>query len=239
MRARDGQSRPGGRAAGRTRARRKKPAARTQAERRAESQRALLDAATRLIAARGSSRASFADIAAEAGCSHGHPHYLFGNKTRMLQALIEDLANRLDDELFAPALRGATGLAAIERAARAFLRSLARPWATTRALYVLLGESLGSSRELRPALNAYHARLRATVARWIEEGQARGEIRGELDPAVGAAVIVGTLRGIGFQALADPNALDVGAVTETTIDALVRGLRAEPGPRRRAASRPR
>jgi AcrR family transcriptional regulator len=201
---------------------------RTQAERRAGSQRALLDAATKLIAARGSSGASFADIAELAGCSHGHPHYLFGNKTRMLQALIDDLATRLDVEVFAPALRGASGLAAVEKAARVFLLSLERPWATTRALYVLLGESLGGSPELRPALNAYHVRLRATVARWIAEGQADGEIRADVDAAAYAAVLVGSLRGIGFQALADPGALDVKAVAAATLDGIARALRAAP-----------
>jgi AcrR family transcriptional regulator len=207
----------------------KKLVPRTQAERRAGSQRALLDAATQLIAARGSSGASFADIAELAGCSHGHPHYLFGNKTRMLQALIEDLANRLDLEVFAPALRGATGLAAVEKATRVFLLSLERPWSTTRALYVLLGESLGTAPELRPALNAYHVRLRATVEGWIAAGQAAGEIRREVDPAAYAAVLVGALRGIGFQVLADPGALDVRTVAEAMIDDVHRALRRATG----------
>jgi AcrR family transcriptional regulator len=210
----------------------KKLVPRTQAERRAGSERALLDAATQLIAARGSSGASFADIAELAGCSHGHPHYLFGNKTRMLQALIEDLANRLELEVFAPALRGATGLAAVEKATRVFLLSLDKPWPTTRALYVLLGESLGGSPELRPALNAYHVRLRSTVERWIAEGQAAGEIRADVDPNAYAAVLVGSLRGIGFQALADPGALDVKAVAAATLDGIGRALRAAPRARR-------
>jgi AcrR family transcriptional regulator len=204
----------------------KKLVPRTQAERRAGSQRALLDAATKLIAARGSSGASFADIAELAGCSHGHPHYLFGNKTRMLQALIEDLANRLDTEVFAPALRGASGLAAIQKAARVFLLSLERPWATTRALYVLLGESLGASPELRPALNAYHVRLRGTVESWIREGQREGEIRADVDAAAYAALLVGALRGVGFQVLADPGALDVAALADALRGDVERALRA-------------
>src|SRR5690349_13609702 len=86
---------------------------RTQAERRAESERQLLDAATELIAERGTSRASFAEIAARAGCSHGHPHYLFGTKTKMLEALVDDLAARFQDELLVPALADRVGLAAV------------------------------------------------------------------------------------------------------------------------------
>ena len=64
---------------------------RTQAERRASSERRLLDAAAKVIAERGTTSVSFADIAREAGCSHGLPGYLFGSKTDLLLALVEDV----------------------------------------------------------------------------------------------------------------------------------------------------
>ncbi|HEY4397025.1 MAG TPA: hypothetical protein VGO28_05085, partial [Acidimicrobiia bacterium] len=44
---------------------------RTQAERRATSEGRLLEAATTLVATRGTARASLTDIAATAGCSRG------------------------------------------------------------------------------------------------------------------------------------------------------------------------
>src|SRR5690349_12356922 len=97
---------------------------RTQAERRAESERQLLDAATELIAERGTTKASFAEIAARAGCSHGHPHYLFGTKTKMLEALVDDLSNRFQHELLEPALADRQGLAAVVECVRLFLASL-------------------------------------------------------------------------------------------------------------------
>ena len=135
------------------------PARRTQAERRAESERLLLDAATELIAERGTTRASFAEIAARAGCSHGHPHYLFGTKTKMLEAIVDDLAARFQDELLDPALVGRSGLGAVTECVRLFLTSLDRPWPGTRALYVLDTEM---------------DRLDANVAAWLE--QARGPL---------------------------------------------------------------
>jgi len=197
---------------------------RTQAERRAESERQLLDAATELIAERGTTRASFADIAARAGCSHGHPHYLFGTKTKMLEALVDDLAERFQAELVEPALAGRQGLGAVVECVRLFLASLDRPWSGTRALYVLMGEALGGSPELQPALNRYHAGLRAMVARRLLEGIDAGEVRADLDADAAATMIVGTIRGIGLQALADPTAVDVDAVVAETLDSLVRAV---------------
>jgi AcrR family transcriptional regulator len=200
------------------------PERRTQAERRAESERQLLDAATELIAERGTTRASFAEIAARAGCSHGHPHYLFGTKTKMLEALVDDLAARFQDELLVVALADRSGLAAVTECVRLFLASLDRPWPGTRALYVLMGEALGGSPELQPALNRYHAGLRAMVASRLIEGIEAGEVRPDLDPDAAATMIVGTIRGIGLQALADPASVDVDAVVTETIDSLTRSL---------------
>ena len=199
---------------------------RTQAERRAESERQLLDAATELIAERGTTKASFAEIAARAGCSHGHPHYLFGTKTKMLEALVDDLASRFQRDLIAPALTDRVGLAAVLACVRLFLASLDHPWSGTRALYVLMGEALGGSPELQPALNRYHAGLRAMVARQLTEGITDGEVRPDLDVDAAAARIVGTVRGIGLQALADPRSIDVDAVVTETLDSLTRSLRA-------------
>jgi AcrR family transcriptional regulator len=200
------------------------PARRTQAERRAESERQLLDAATELIAERGTTRASFAEIAARAGCSHGHPHYLFGTKTKMLEALVGDLAARFQDELLGPALAGRSGLAAVTECVRLFLASLDRPWPGTRALYVLMGEALGGSPELQPALNRYHADLRAMVAGRLVEAVQAGEVRPDVDPDAAATMIVGTVRGIGLQALSDPASVDVDAVVAETLESLTRSL---------------
>src|SRR5262245_53752766 len=86
---------------------------RTQAERRATSEQKLLEATARVVARRGNTGVSFADIAREAGCSHGLPGYLFGSKTDLLLALVEDSLVRFRDELAAPAVGGERGLRAL------------------------------------------------------------------------------------------------------------------------------
>src|SRR5690349_6935585 len=113
---------------------------RTQADRRKASERRLLAAAAEVIADKGSTRASFAEIAAVAGQSHSHPHYLFGSKANLLNALVADFSALYREEVVGR-IGDATGIDAIIAVVRLFIRSLRRPLTMTRAFYVLLGES--------------------------------------------------------------------------------------------------
>lgn len=188
--------------------------ARTQVERRAASQRRILDAAAVLLAERGSSDAvTLADIAARAGCAGGLPSYLFGGKDALLAALVGDLLQRFRAEVLSGEARAATGRAAVVETTRAFLHTLRRPLPHTRALYVLLGEALGDAR-VQAVVNDHHARMRAGYAAAI------AEVRPDLDADAAAAVVVGLLRGIGYQVLADPGVLDVDAITATAVAAI-------------------
>ncbi len=198
--------------------------ARTQTERRASSERTVLDAAAQLIAERGSTKASFAEIAAVAGCSHGLPHYLFGSKAKMLDALVAECADQLSERVVAEAVGDTTGLHALRKVLLTFVRSLEDPWSWTRALYVLLGESLGSAPELRPALNAYHERLRVQIRAWIVEGIDAGDVRADVDPDAAAVVVLGVVRGIGFQVLSDPDLFDVRTLAREAVGAVDRYL---------------
>jgi AcrR family transcriptional regulator len=197
---------------------------RTQAERRASSERKLLDAAARLIAERGTSSVSFADIAKAAGCSHGLPGYLFGSKTELLLALVDDVLVVLRTEMFEPAIGEERGLLAIREALRVFVESLARPTRYTRAMYVLFGEAAGSPPELRNALAGYQNDLRRIFRHMVVQGIERGEIRPDLDPEVQSVWILGVARGIGQQAVLDPTTLDIPAVAVAVAEMVTRAL---------------
>jgi AcrR family transcriptional regulator len=203
-------------------------AARTQAQRRASSERRLLRATARLIAQRGTSSVGFGEIAKAAGCSHGLPSYLFGTKAGLLQALVNDITHRYRAEVIDPAVEGTTGLDALLIALRAFLDGLDRPVPELRAVYVLLGEALGSDAELQATLNDYHATLRSSVERWIAEGIEDGQIRPSVRPDAQAVLILGMLRGIGYQFIADPFVYDLDALTVELIDSVRRSLAVEP-----------
>jgi AcrR family transcriptional regulator len=196
---------------------------RTQAERREASERRLLAAAAEVVATQGSTRASFAEIAAVAGQSRSHPHYLFGSKANLLNTLVAEFSTLYREEVVGR-IGDTTGLEAIVAVVRLFIRSLHRPLTMTRAFYVLLGESLSTAPEFRDGLNEYHRFLLDLVRGWIEEGVAAGEIRGAVDPGAAAAAIVATVRGIGFLVLSDPGGYDLRALETQVIADLERTL---------------
>jgi AcrR family transcriptional regulator len=66
---------------------------RTQQERRAESERKLLEATAELIVERGFGQLSLTAIGQRAGCSHALVNHLFGTKA----VLIERLNDTVDD----------------------------------------------------------------------------------------------------------------------------------------------
>lgn len=206
---------------------------RTQTERRADSERRLLDATACLIAERGTSSVSFVDIAQAAGCSHGLPGYLFGSKANLLLALVED-ALTLFRKTVAPLFRSserAEGdeLEVLLQVMETFLRSLDDPWPHTQALYVLIGEAQGAPPELRKALAAHHAAVRSLIAELLTAALRAGAIRREVDVEAQATALLGTLRGVGQQVLIDTEAIDVPRVTAEVLDSTRRSL-APPAP---------
>ena len=203
-------------------------APRTQAERRAASEHKLLRATAQLIAERGTSTVSFGDIAKLAGCSHGLPSYLFGTKAGLLQALLNDFSRRFREQALDPAIRGASGFEALLITLRVFLESLDRPWPETRAIYVLQGESLGSSPELQAALADYNSSLRSMLEEAIAEGILDGHIRPGVRPEAQAVILLGILRGVGHQYVTDPFAVDLGTLTVEVLDSVTNSLAVDP-----------
>ncbi len=144
----------------------------------------------------------------------------------MLEALVVAFGDRFSEQVIHRLVGDAAGLAGLTRCVSVFLRSLADPWPMTRALYVLLGESLGATPELRPALAAYHRRLRGMIAAYITQGIDAGEIDPTIDADAEAAAVVALVRGIGYQVLSDPDAFDLGELEGQVVGGLERRLAA-------------
>jgi AcrR family transcriptional regulator len=177
---------------------------RTQAERRNESEHALLDAAVRLFAARGIDRTSLAEIGEEAGYSRGLVNHHFGSKA----ALVERLAERSQRHFAASLGAGSSGGDAMTALADAYLTAVATATAELRAFFVMWGAALPSDGQLRRVFTAGDARFRGVVETLVRDGQEAGTIASEVDPAIFAVVFVGLLRGIAAQFLVAPG--DVG-----------------------------
>lgn len=193
---------------------------RTQAERRAQSDREMMRAATRLIAANGSAGVSLASIGTAAGYSRGLPAERYGSKVRLLEAVI-DASDGWFRRRLTPRLEGKQGLAALRERIRAHLDTVRDSTMPTVALYQLIVDSTASTPELQPRVRALNRSYRQSVVGDLEEARELGEIMATLDIEGHALLIVGAMHGIAMQSLIDSARTDVDAAIENLIRSFV------------------
>ena len=198
---------------------------RTQAERRSESEEALLAAAAELVAERGLAGASLANIGERAGTSRGLPTHHFGSK----DALVERLASRAQDgiqealeQATATTTATATGRvrpdeltarASICRMVDVYLGRFEDPTPDERALLVLWGSTFPSSASVA-IMHEADRRSYEGIADLVADGHRDGSIRADLDPEATAVVILGTMRGTAALLITHRETADVRRVRE-------------------------
>ena len=194
---------------------------RTQAERRSESEEALLNAAAALIAERGVERASLASIGRNAGTSRGLPTHHFGSK----DALVARLALRVQDhvaESVGDVLeRRADGdrdevsiLSVLRTTLDTYLRMFEDPTAEERALIVMWGATFPSHASI-DGMREADRRSFDGWADFILQGQEDGSIRADLDADAAAVVLFGMMRGIAALLLTESDIIDGDNVRAT------------------------
>ena len=157
---------------------------------RPDKRNLILDAAIRVFARTGYHAARVSDIATEAGIAYGLVYHYFENKNEILSSIFE--------ERWSGFLEAVEQIAEADTRARQKLVSVAalvlnayrlRPeW-----VKVLVLEIQRSSRISEPEQMRAVGRFFQIVARMLREGQARGELREDIDPDVAAYLFVGGL----------------------------------------------
>lgn len=169
---------------------------RTQAERRRESERRMLRAAAELIAEQGFCATSLDEIGLRAGYSRGLVSHRFGCKEGLAQAFIQQVSRQVYRHTIDPAVTGRPSLDAILTLADGYVAGLEVDLPHTRALYILMFESLGQLPSIRPAVKALTDSFTGVIRQLLEEAAAAGDIRTDVNPDHMATHIVCMLRGI-------------------------------------------
>lgn len=195
-----------------------RPARRTQAERRDESGRSLVEAAIAVVAREGVSAATFDAIGREAGYSRGLATQRFGSKQGLIEAVIDRLHEQQEAALVEHDIDARPGLEAVLAFVDLYLRGLAGEH-DGRAYFMLLSAAVSDATELRAAFAAEHGRVERRLEDLVCRGQAEGDIRREIDPAAAALMIGGLLFGLSMQILVDP-ATDLDPIRETSLSTL-------------------
>jgi AcrR family transcriptional regulator len=174
---------------------------RTQEERRSESEERLLAAAIDLLSRKGWVGMTLAEIGEAAEYSRGQVTHQFGNKAGLLRALVSRMFQSFTEKM-QEAPPSSTGLQAVLGYVRVYIGRTDADWVNTRALLLLLAETLLEDSE---TLDNVHERSRPIFA-WLEEnlriGIAKGEVRPDVDIKLGVEFVVGALRGLAQQRLA-------------------------------------
>ena len=185
---------------------RQPPARRTQEQRRAETERRVLDAAIELIAGNGSHSITLAQVGEAAGYSRGIVHQHFGNRAGLLDAVMRD-TGRFD----VPGYDG-NALAQITELIEAYLHNVIDRAPPSRAFLQLWGEAIASDPVLTPLFAERDAFFRTFLADCIRAGIADGSIRAEADPTSAAVLLLALVRGVGLQLISTPPVTDLPAV---------------------------
>ncbi len=181
---------------------------RTQAERRAESEREILLAAVILFGRQGYTSTTLEQIGKKAGYSSALVSLRFGSKEGIAEAIVARLQTRAGSDAFDPE-DGVAGLASLNRIFTVYSELLRNAEQWMRALFMLMADSLGPLNGKIDLFRAGNENFTAAIERAVREGQEAGEIRTDLDPADAAFEVLAAVRGATLLWLLDPKKVDV------------------------------
>jgi AcrR family transcriptional regulator len=182
-------------------------AARTQAERSALSDRAMLDAAVDLILERGTEKTTLQAIGEKAGYSRGLATYRFGSKAGLYDEVCKAISRRWLTYLN-HGVGSATGVEAMCAALDAFFEFLSDSPREARVLHILYAGAASPVSKYRDTSRAIHQRQQNDVAAWVRAGIAEGRIRPDVDAKSVAAQYIAYISGMTYLWVIDPDAVD-------------------------------
>lgn len=157
---------------------------------RSDKRALILDAAIKVFASHGYHGSRVSDIAREAGIAYGLVYHYFRNKEEILSTIFEERWSGFLDAVEAIGKANPSTHDRLVSVAALILNAFRlRPdW-----VKVLVLEIQRSSRFQEPGQIAAVGRLFDALERMLRDGQERGELRRDLDPAVAVTVFVGAL----------------------------------------------
>ena len=180
---------------------------RTQAERTAISDKAMLDAAIDLILERGTDKTTLAAIGEKAGYSRGLATYRFGSKAGLFDEVCKSISRGWLDYLKAD-VGDKVGIKAMCAALDSFFQFVSDSPREARVLQILYCGAASPKSEYRQTSVSIHQRQQDDVADWVRAGQAEGSIRVDADPKSVAAQYIAYISGMTYLWLINPNSID-------------------------------
>jgi len=198
--------------------------------------RQIVDAAIRVMAAKGWNDTSIDEITREAGVSRGLVSYHFKDKADLLSSMLERCQQASRDGL----AEAVTATSDPVEQMRIVIHAALDLVRTDPAIYEIFLHFAASGRahpELGEKIRQAYRGFRDLTARAIRRGQESGIWRDDIDADAAAARHIGTMTGFALQWLLDPESFPFEEAVSQTSDMLVTYL--TNGPKRSAKGRGR
>ncbi len=195
-----------------------------------EKRRAILHAAVRVFAEKGYHGCRIADVARAAGVAYGLVYHYFRNKEELLESVFAEQWAILINAI--KAIDEGPGSAS-EKVAGIFGFVFDVYKTAPAAVRVLILEVTRTPHSLRAgSTRETFERAVNLVADVVRQGQARGELRADLDPVVAAAGLLGALElsvsGMVVGLVPAGSEAEIDRAKRVVVDLVLRGLRVAP-----------
>lgn len=180
---------------------------RTQEERKAESERRIIEAAIELFATQGYVKTTLNQVGTRAGYTGGLISSRFGSKENLLKAVLERISDGFLNHRVAKEIDPTDARRSLYRFVDTYLTEVSKKKSAARALYVVMGEALGAIAEVQHEVAAFNELTRQHLAGIVRQGIDNDEIARDANPDDAAVLILALIRGLTMQYLADPKNL--------------------------------
>jgi TetR/AcrR family fatty acid metabolism transcriptional regulator len=154
----------------------------------ADKRQQLLDAAVRVFAREGFHTSRVGDIAEEAGVAHGLLYHYFRSKDEVLATIFRENWRQLLERFHQVEASPEPSVEQLRGVAKILLRT----WRNEPDLVRVMVREVARSPHLQGQVEEIREAF-ATIQRIVERGQARGELRRDLDPRLVSWIIYGAL----------------------------------------------
>ena len=175
----------------------------TQAERRETAERAILQAAEKIVAERGLEDLSMSEVGEAAGYSRALPGHYFGSKSALIHALTDHILAGYAERMRS----GSTpkqGLEMLCDVVGFCIDDAVNNPVSVRAYQIILIGGL-TRPELKPMVDRMTVQSMDDIAGLIMLARDMDEVRADVRPLAEAAIIISAIRGVLFQWLINPD----------------------------------
>lgn len=201
---------------------RQKENRRTQAERKQEAEKRIIESAILIIAEKGLNGLTLAAAGEGAGYSRGIAGHHFGKKDELLIATVQYISRQFSDDLI-QRMHHKHGLVMLKEIIKEYFVRAKKGGQASKAFQILLTEGVCNP-ALRAPLADVNAQVVKALAFHIRCGIDREEIRSDVDAKSQAIIIISSLRGITAQWLVDNQRNSLAAVQKEFLASVIRSL---------------